>query len=62
EAKIAIQKMDQDFSEENNNLNLNLATWEGVRVVDFKLFLQEGVIDDASNLFEYQKAMEFRCQ
>ncbi|KAH9288740.1 hypothetical protein KI387_032857, partial [Taxus chinensis] len=54
--------MDEAFSEDNNNLNLNLATWSEIREEDLDLLLQEDVIDDASNLFEYQKAMEFWCQ
>ncbi|KAH9330710.1 hypothetical protein KI387_002818, partial [Taxus chinensis] len=60
--KTAICKMDEAFSEDNNNLNLNLATWSEIREEDSDLLLQEDVIDDAVKLFEYQKAMEFWCQ
>ncbi|KAH9301274.1 hypothetical protein KI387_012857, partial [Taxus chinensis] len=59
--KTTIAKMDESFSKDNNNLNLTLATWSDIREEDSDLLLQEEVIDDASKLFEYKKAMEFRC-
>ncbi|KAH9328063.1 hypothetical protein KI387_000171, partial [Taxus chinensis] len=54
--------MDEVFSEDNNNLNLNLTTWGEIREEDSDLLLQEEVIDDISKLFEFHKAMEFRSQ
>ncbi|KAH9294222.1 hypothetical protein KI387_040575, partial [Taxus chinensis] len=61
-AKTTIAKMDESLFEDNNNLNLTLATWSDIREEDSDLLLQEEVIDDASKLFKYQKAMEFWCQ
>ncbi|KAH9327614.1 hypothetical protein KI387_007792 [Taxus chinensis] len=60
--KVSIWKLDEILSEDINNLNLNLTTWEEIRDMNPDLLLQEGVIDNVSNLFEYQKAMEFKSQ
>ncbi|KAH9329372.1 hypothetical protein KI387_001480 [Taxus chinensis] len=60
--RTSIQKMDETFSEDNNNLNLNLTTWSEIKEENSDLLLQEYVIDEASKLLEYQKAMEFRSQ